>query len=211
MTRNQYYCIACSLLLSSWIGMAKNEHEKVFTSIYDNAVWGRNAKGEGFSGGGSLLKNSKRYMRFVQHFVKAHNVKTIVDAGCGDWEFSRYMDWNGARYLGYDVVASVIENNIKQFSKDNIRFIHANFLVEDLPKADLLLCKHVLQHLPNEDILAFIQQLKKFKYCLITNEVYPDTLSSDGVDIEIGGGHKIDLTLAPFNVVGTKLSYLITA
>lgn len=187
-----------------------DEHEIMFTTIYDNAAWGINDEGLGFSGGGSLLKNTRIYIRFLEHFIRTHDVKTIVDAGCGDWEFSRSVNWQGARYYGYDVVASVIERNIARYASDKIVFVHANFLTEELPSADLLICKHVLQHLPNDDIMLFLKQIRKFKYCLITNAVFPQTLSSDGADTHIGGGHKIDLTLPPFNIKGSKvLNYTI--
>lgn len=204
MRYNSYY-ISYLLLLGSCMSIATDKHEEVFTYIYDNGVWGWNTEGQGFSGGGSLLENSKIYIEYLENFIKTHNIMTIVDAGCGDWEFSRYVNWHGAHYLGYDVVASVIERNIKKYATESIRFLHGNLLTEDLPPADLLLCKHVLQHLPNEDILLFIKQLPKFKYCLITNEVFPTTLSSDGSDTEIGGGHKVDLSRPPFNIAGTKV------
>lgn len=185
-------------------------HQQVFTDIYTKGVWGSNDKGEGFSGGGSLLQNTKEYRAFLQQFMKTHSVRTVVDAGCGDWEFSRYIDWTGIQYLGFDVVAHVIQKDIERYGTSNIRFINANFLAIDLPAADLLICKHVLQHLSNQDIISFLPQLKKFKYCLITNQVDPDTLSGDNADTVVGGAHKIDLSKAPFNVAGKKvLTYCI--
>lgn len=178
-------------------------HERVFTHIYDHAVWGRNSEGIGFSGGGSLLKNAQAYIDFLVPFMKEHRITSVVDVGCGDWEFSRFIDWSGIQYIGYDVVKSVIEKNIKRYGSPNTTFVHANMLTEELPPADLLLCKDVLQHLTNKDIGLFLPQFKKYKYCLITNEVDPKTLSSDNQDTQIGGAHKIDLRRPPFNVQGT--------
>ena len=187
-----------------------SSHEHVFTEIYTNGVWGRNDRGEGFSGGGSLLQNTKKYIAFLEQFMRKHSIQTVVDAGCGDWEFSRYVDWRGVQYLGFDVVDHVIKKNRERFNAKNVNFVSGNFLAMDLPSADLLICKHVLQHLPNADILSFLPQLKKFKYCLITNEVDPQSLSSDDADISIGGGHKIDLSRPPFNIRGQKvLTYYI--
>ena len=189
---------------------AQDEHEEVFTEIYDSCVWGINSEGEGFSGGGSLLQNTLPYIDYLREFMRKNDIKTVVDAGCGDWEFSRYIDWSGVQYVGYDVVKHVIEKNQQKFSKENIQFIHENFLNINLPQADLLLCKHVLQHLSNRDVLIFLEQLPRFKYCLITNEVDPKTLSGDNQDIATGGGHRLDLSKAPFNIVGTKvLTYRI--
>jgi hypothetical protein len=208
--KNSYMYLLLSLIMHAHLSTKSDEHEKVFTSIYNSCVWGINSEGEGYSGGGSDLNNCHQYIRYLQEFMKSHNIKTVVDAGCGDWEFSRHVNWDGIQYIGYDVVGHVIEKNQKKFSSSNITFVHNNLVTTDLPSADLLLCKHVLQHLRNEDILAFLPQLKKFKYCIITNQVDPETLSSYNEDIAIGGGHKIDLSQPPFNIAGTKvLNYYI--
>jgi len=192
------------------IQLVANQHEQVFTSIYKTAKWGINKEGEGRSGWGSILEHCTSYIVLLEKFIVDHNIQTVVDAGCGDWEFSRHVDWNGASYIGYDVVAHVIEKNIKRYANEKVTFVHKNFLYEDLPRADLLLCKHVLQHLTNEDIAKFCAQLSKFKYCLITNEVEPSTLSSDGTDSEVGGMHKVDLSKPPFNVKGTPVLHYLT-
>jgi 2-polyprenyl-3-methyl-5-hydroxy-6-metoxy-1,4-benzoquinol methylase len=182
-----------------------DSYQTVFTTIYDKGMWGRNNLGVGHSGGGSTVENTSVYTDFLRNFIDTHEIKSIVDAGCGDWEFSRYIDWGAIKYIGYDVVEHVIKNNSVRYAKPNISFIHANFLKEDLPSADLLICKHVLQHIPNQDIILFLAQLPKFKYCLITNEVNPGTLSSHNDDTSIGGGHKVDLSRPPFNLTGAKV------
>lgn len=177
-------------------------HEQKFTSIYQRGCWGRNAQGEGESGWGSKPDVCKEYMAFVQEFIREHAITSVVDAGCGDWLFSRYMDWTGVNYIGYDVVEWLITRNSATFANDHINFVHANFLKTDLPSADLLLCKDVFQHLCHADILGFIPQLKKFKYCLITNHVDAQSLSSGNFDSGIGEFHNIDITKAPFNLPG---------
>lgn len=183
----------------------EDEHERIFTDIYKNCIWGVNAAGEGFSGGGSLLENCRSYINLLQNVMLSFSIRTVVDAGCGDWEFSRHVDWSEVSYKGYDIVGAVIEKNRMQFSRPNIEFFQANFLKEPLPPADLLLCKHVLQHLTNQDIIEFIPKLKNYKYCLITNEIFISDVSNNNLDILIGGGRKVDLTKPPFNVKGTKL------
>jgi len=200
-----YVICLLAVLIPYNLVSAYDQHQQVFTHIYDHAIWGTNSNGEGFSGGGSLPQNCKSYIGFLQHFMQEYNITSVVDAGCGDWEFSRYIDWSGITYVGYDVVESVIQKNIEKFSNTNIHFRQGNILTLDLPPADLLLCKHVLQHLRNQDIIDFCKQLSKYKYCLITNEVNPKTLSSNNDDIAIGGGHKIDLSKAPFNIPGSSV------
>lgn len=180
-------------------------HEEAFNHIYDHAIWGWNKEGEPFSGRGSYAENLRPYMKLLQAFLKSGKIHSVADAGCGDWEFSRFMNWSGIDYRGYDVVASVVKKDQIRYGSDHIQFFHSNFLAEPLPPADLLICKHVLQHLSNEDIQRFIPQFKNFKYCLITNEVYPSSLSSDNPDIPVGSGRKVDLSQPPFNVKGSKI------
>lgn len=183
---------------------SKSNAELVFSNIYANATWGRNEEGLGFSGDGSTVQNAAYYMNFLQNFIKANGIRSVVDVGCGDWSFSQHMNWNGIRYFGYDAAAQVIERNQSKFATPTITFVQGDASRLDLPKADLLICKDVLQHLPNEEIALFLTQLHKFKHCLITNDV-DLTLSSDNRQISMGDYRTIDLTKPPFNIPGTKI------
>lgn len=181
----------------------KKNLEGTFTDIYVNATWGTNEAGVGHSGLGSTLKNTKAYINFLQDFIKNNNIKSVVDFGCGDWEFSQHIDWSGTFYTGYDIVKSVIDNNIKKYSSASRKFIHANGLDKELVKADLLICKDVLQHLSNENIFKFLKQTHKFKYCLITNDLSYDKPSSNiNKDIENGECRPLDLSKSPFKING---------
>lgn len=179
--------------------------EGVFTNKYKYRTWGANDQGKGTSGIGSTLPNTELYRELLQDFLESFDIKTVVDVGCGDWEFSQAIDWTGINYIGFDIVKPVIKRNIAKYGTSNIIFKHGNAIEMDLPQADLLICKDVLQHLPNEDILKFIQQLGKFKYCLITNDVNPVTLSSDNPEIKHGEDHYLDLSKPPFSLRGVKL------
>lgn len=196
---NKSASTAISLLTSS----GKNDAETVFTRHYDiGDEWGKNNEGNGFSGSGSLVPLARPYMNFLQEFLKNNDIKSVVDAGCGDWTFSRYMDWSQGSYIGFDVVKSVIEKNQKYFGAPSVQFVHSNFIQEDLPAADLLICKDVLQHCTNEDILAFMPQCKKFKHCLITNDIEPSEIN---IAISRGQWRPVDLTKPPFMSKGAKV------
>jgi len=180
---------------------SQDSAEKIFTHIYETGVWGK----PWFSGGGSTVVECVPYMQLLQNILKKYHIKSVADIGCGDWLFSRHIDWAGINYNGYDVVKHLIETNQKEFGTDNINFKHADFTTQDIPQADLLLCKEVLQHVTNEDVHYFITHcLPKFKYCLIVNEVDYNG-SSDNPDQIRGETRKIDLTRAPFFVKGEVL------
>ena len=174
--------------------------EKEFTKIYDDNGW--KEMGSGF---GSLAKNTEIYRLFLQKYLHENNIQSVVDIGCGDWQFSKLIDWSAIQYTGFDIVKSVVEKNQKQFSASNITFIHGNPLNLDLPEADLLICKDVLQHLPNEEISSLLPQFSKFKHCLITNDVDPVSLTSNNPNIPSGSYRPIDLTKPPFNLSGKKI------
>lgn len=181
---------------------------QAFTDIYDRARWGRNDAGEANSGPGSTVESTLLYRTFLQAFLKKYDIHSVVDAGCGDWEFSRTLDWTGVDYKGYDIVSSVVEQDKQKYATPSVQFFVANIVTDNLPPADLLICKHVLQHLPNQDVTKFLAQLPKYKHVLLTDSVDPHTLSADNRDIPAGHFRPIDLTLPPFNLNAVKvLSY----
>ncbi|MDY0002497.1 MAG: methyltransferase [Polyangia bacterium] len=177
----------------------------VFTRIYEKAHWGTNAEGKGSSGTGSSLQSTVAYRAFLQRFLKTNRIRSVVDAGCGDWEFSKAMDWTGISYKGYDIVRSVVEENKKRYAAPGIEFFTADIVKAALPPADLLLCKEVLQHLPNAYVRTFLGQLPKYRFALITNDVDPKTRSAPNHDIQVGGYRHIDLSAAPFHVEGREV------
>src|SRR5262245_16863715 len=138
-----------------------------FEQIYETNKWMHG------SGEGSLLVHTKGYVAFLQRFLRENGVTSVVDMGCGDWQFSRSIQWGSIRYRGYDVVRSVIERNIAQYSTPNISFHLYSGNPEELPPADLLISKDVLQHLSDDAVAKVLPCLDRFKYSLVTNCVNP--------------------------------------
>ena len=123
-----------------------------FRDIYADGGWG----GLG-SGPGSLKRNARPYVDFVQGVIRARGVDSVVDVGCGDWQmWPADVFASVGKYDGYDVVDSVIESNTEKFGSPRRQFHIADATAVNLPAADLLLCKEVLQHLPNDTVLAFL-------------------------------------------------------
>ena len=90
--------------------------EECFTKIYQRQEWGHG------SGVGARPDRTAEYRGFLQRFIIDNHVRSIVDLGCGDWQFSRHLDWTNVRYLGIDAVAAVIERNRLEFARDNVAF-----------------------------------------------------------------------------------------
>lgn len=198
--------------LSTGIGFVSADvTEEAFTRIYQDKLWGVDEQGQGTSGSGSTIASTEKYREMLKNFLEKNHIRSVVDVGCGDWRWLSPEFWEGITYTGYDIVESVILKNQEKFSSPTITFIHANGIDLDLPEADLLLCKDVLQHLPNEDILKLSKQFKKFKYCLLTNDVCWIGKNSEQINgtlnkqISPGSGRMLDLTLPPFSFKGRKV------
>lgn len=185
----------------------RTSNERVFSRIYETAEWGEAHAGEikGSSGSGSDPKNASPYLEYLQTFLEQHPITTVVDLGCGDWQLGKMINWDNINYLGIDVVESLINQNRERYSKNNIEFVKADGADYELPSADLLICKDVLQHLPFRDILKIKMQFCKFKYCLIVNDVDPCSYTAENHDIQRGGYRKLDMTGSPFFISGDKV------
>jgi SAM-dependent methyltransferase len=163
----------------------------VFRQIYETNLWGFG------SGHGARPHVTKGYRAFIENFIRENSVTTVVDFGCGDWQFSHLIDWAGVDYLGLDVVPELIHQNQERYGNRGIAFALSPDRLADVPCADLLLVKHVLQHWPTRFIQDFmIEVVPRFRFALITNSVDPrDTLNSE---IAMGEWRPLDLRLAPY-------------
>ena len=131
--------------------------------------------------------------------MKKHSVTSVVDAGCGDWGFSSAVDWGDASYLGVDIASDVIAAVRSKHERGKIRF-QVGDITEELPAADLLISKDVLQHLSNALVRKFIRnnlRKGKYKWVILTND-----RGRENHDVASGGYRAIDLAAPPFEVSG---------
>jgi SAM-dependent methyltransferase len=170
----------------------------VFSEIYEKSTWGFG------SGHGSLPSATEGYRNFLQAFLRQKNIKSVVDYGCGDWQFTRLIDWSNIKYWGLDLVPSVISENTRQFRSDNIKFQLIEAGTPDVPRADLLIVKDVLQHLPDNMVREILNTLlPRFKFALITNCIHPVELQNK--PIQAGGFRPLDIRIEPFNFPGREV------
>jgi SAM-dependent methyltransferase len=166
---------------------------EIFEEIYRNDRW------NGGSGPGSLPGVNRPYVRFVESFLRLNDIRTVVDLGCGDWQFSRGIDWGTTEYLGLDVVPHILERNRRIHGTRSVTFAAAPAKAIELPNADLLLIKDVFQHLSNRMVQEYVAVFPKFKYVLVTN-CSKKSRHLLNTDIPDGGFRPLDLRLAPFGV-----------
>lgn len=177
----------------------------IFNKIYAKSFWGNG------SGEGSSPEATVPYKHFIEDFINKNNISSVVDLGCGDWQFSQFMDFKGAKYLGIDASENIIDINSKKFSNKKVSFMHLPDSYEKIPKADLLLCKDVMQHLNIQEIFKISKIFPRYKFCLITNDVLNASPLGKAIirilnkrwklvnrEIQIGDYRPLELTQKPF-------------
>ena len=168
----------------------------VFEEIYRNNAWSAG------SGLGSTEQATRIYRAFLEQFMRANRIRSVVDLGCGDWQFARLIDWTGIRYIGLDASTTAL-GMAKRVAPASFEFRQFDAFSESLPEADLLIVKDVLQHWPSAEIVKFLTQTDRFRFSLITNGYAPSP--SLNTDIDLGNFRPLDLTAPPFNAHGANV------
>jgi len=152
----------------------KDERE-VFDKIFAENFWNGGQKRESASGPGSSLSRTVKIREFLPVLWEKYNIKTVLDAPCGDFNWMKEVDKKDIIYIGGDIVKSVIDENIKKYQQENITFKVLDITKDILPKVDMILCKDCLQHLSYENVKKSLMNFKQSgsKYLLVTT--YPLT------------------------------------
>lgn len=164
---------------------------EAFARAYKDGQWHNG------SGSGSSPANTVLYRTFLQAYLRSNMIRSVVDVGCGDWQFSKLIDWTGVSYFGIDVVPGIVRLNTLHHSRwagdMMIRFAEMDGLDGPLPDADLVICKDLLQHWPDSAVQKLAGQLAG-RRALLTYDL--------GVwheDIEPGGYRPLDLGRPPYS------------
>ncbi|OHY73484.1 hypothetical protein BCV52_26680 [Priestia aryabhattai] len=174
----------------------RNPTKKIFTNIYSNNLWGSS---ESVSGSGSTLFQTRTIIEELSFLIKRLQIKTLLDAPCGDFHWMKEVRSNLDLYTGVDIVSELIEENNKKYSAYNRRFLNLNILQDSLPKADLILCRDCLVHLSFDDIQSAIINFKKSKSKYLLTTTFTNV--SQNIDIKTGEWRPLNLEIYPFNFI----------
>ncbi len=152
---------------------------------------------ESISGPGSSLKSTTEIRRSLPLLFACLEINSMLDARCGDFNWLRHVDLKLEKYIGVDIVPSIIEQNRIRFENRNRKFFAADITVDFLPKTDLILCRDFLVHLSFAEIFSALHNFYQSgaKYLLTTT--FPK--SPGNSDIKTGDWRTLNLQLPPFN------------
>jgi SAM-dependent methyltransferase len=141
------------------MGVVVEEPEAAFTRLVDTFDWCPGPR-ETPCGEGSFLKANEPVVRALQEWFTSYGIKSVVDVGCGDFHWMSGVDFTGMEYDGFDVVKKFVDALSCARGRQNIRFHHADAFKMKLPKADLYICKDVINHYTEPEGLALMERIR---------------------------------------------------
>ena len=169
--------------------------KKVFNRIYSNKRW---PSIETVSGPGSTIEYTESIRKEIPRLIEEFKVRTILDAPCGDYNWFRLIDRNeDVKYIGGDIVESLIEKNNECFTDNNTQFVVLDICSDKLPKADIWLCRDCLFHLSNKEIIKAIENFLKSDIPYLLTSTH--NRCNENKNIRTGGFRLLNLEIFPFN------------
>jgi hypothetical protein len=166
--------------------------KNLFTKIWKEGWWLTDDMKETKSGYGSSLKETQAVSKLLLEIIEDYNIRTIIDAACGDLNWLSRLELDIDRYIGYDIVDGIIEDNNKKYSNEVFSFKCGDVVVEDLPKSDLIICRYCFQHWIHESVMGCIDNFKKSRSTYL--------LATSHLDIDKNENERwIDMRKSPFN------------
>lgn len=168
-------------------------HQRVFTRIYSAREWG---DGESLSGPGSGLARTAKIREALPDLLRELGVDRLLDAGCGDFHWLQAAELPVREYVGVDVVPDLIYGLVERYGGPGRTFMHADITRDRLPPTDFVLCREVLMHFPDEDVLAAVANMRRTgaRWLLTTTFVGRRTNET----IELGAWRPLNLEALPF-------------
>jgi hypothetical protein len=168
--------------------------EEVFSEIHNANHW---SNADSSSGNGSELSQTERLREMLPQLLRQLKVETLLDAPCGDFNWMRHVALPVRRYTGGDIVRAVVERNRAEYGRPGVEFVHLNILEDDLPAADLLLCRDVLVHFSFEDVFRALHNFARSPIQYLLTTTFPEW--PDNKDIATGDWRPLNLESAPFH------------
>jgi len=157
-----------------------------FAGIYARNEWnGRESR----SGPGSGYTATRQITDAIKALVRGLHIRSVLNVACGDDLWMPPLP----RYMGMDIVPEAIQR-ARIFHPE--RAYEVRDARDELPEADLVICRDAIQHLTLADGRKVVENVRKAgRYALIST-----FLNTVNFDIAEGAAYSPNLTAEPFNL-----------
>lgn len=184
------------LFLNKWkhFNCRLKDRKTIFSDIYRGRKFGGD---ESVSGPGSSLKQTQVAREELPKVIKQFNIRTVIDAPCGDLHWMKEVALDIDKYIGLDIVPEIIHSNQREYGNEKREFLAIDIVKDRLPAGDLILCRDCFIHLSFRDIFSALRNFCRSgsKYLLTTTF----TGLKENTDIVSGRVRPINLQKPPFN------------
>src|SRR5206468_4767947 len=139
-----------------------------FERIYETNLW---SDPETRSGVGSTLDSTRVVRAELPNALRELKARVLLDVPCGDFTWMEHVDLRGVQYIGGDIVPTIVEQNQRQYADASRKFMSLDLTRDDLPDADVLLCRDCMVHLSYANIRAALANIARsnVRYLLMTS------------------------------------------
>lgn len=159
--------------------------------VYAMKLWGSGTS-DFYSGDGSHDPDIVNpYISALTSFLTSFkNPLTVCDLGCGDFNVGKQLVPFTKKYVGVDIVPSLIARNKVKFTSNHLEFHCLDIATDDLPSGDCAILRQVLQHLSNSEVQKVLPKLSNFRYVVLTEHLPKGSFISNR-DIISGQGTRL--------------------
>lgn len=167
----------------------------IFTDYYETNFW---RDKESVSGPGSNLQSTEAIRQVLPSLFKNLGIKYLLDIPCGDFY------WYGAmmrglyvpeapwpKYIGGDIVPELVMQNRGRYPYMQFEVLDAT--KDRLPKVDMIMCRDMLGHIPNADVVRCIKNFKRSGAQWLLATTFPH-FDNGNVNIQTGEWRPINLS-----------------
>lgn len=191
-----------------------------FQKIYISNYWGKS------SGPGSTLMRTTQTICNLNHILQLFNTTLLIDLSCGDQQWMKYVRMlnPSLKYIGTDVVPSVIHRNTIKYGNEKNEFFLVDSSEDDIlfkikknseiwKDADsiMIFSRQAWQHNSIKTVIKIISELRKINTVSNNNNNYIAISNDANIavnrDISSGGFSRYNYFIHPFNLPEPLLTF----
>jgi hypothetical protein len=144
------------------------------------------------------VKRCQSLGRALLELIAALDVKLLLDAPCGDFNWMKEVPLAGIDYIGVDVVPELIAANQTRYGRPGRAFQCLDITADFLPRADLILCRDALVHLSLADVRKALASFQRSGSTFLAATTFPSCTVN--AEITTGDWRTLNLEQSPFGL-----------